>query len=174
MQRKSSGKKPGEGAGGIFKGLGDLVEKLSELAENAQELSRSGEIREGDKVRGIYGFTVKVGLGGEQATVEPFGNISRDRRSGKPVIQQEREPAVDVFDEDKHVLVVAEMPGIAMDEVQLELEGDKLTITAGKRDKKYRKEVDLPEPFRREQMQAACNNGVLEVRFVRPGPHGKN
>ena len=53
MQRRNSGKKPDQGPGGIFKGLADLVEKLGELAENAQELSQTGEIREGDKLRGM-------------------------------------------------------------------------------------------------------------------------
>ena len=59
------------------------------------------------------------------------------------------------------------MPGIAIEDVRLELHDDRLTIAAEKRDKKYRKEVELPQAFSREQMQAACNNGVLEVRFTR-------
>jgi HSP20 family protein len=168
MQRRSSShRRQDEGAGGILKGLGDLVEKLSELAEKGQSLSQTGEIKEGDRLRGMYGFTVKMGLGDRGPTIEPFGNIGRDVRSGKPVVHEEREPAVDVFEEDKHVLVVAEMPGIAMEDVHLELDGDRLTITAKKRDKKFHKEVELPREFTRDKMQAACNNGVLEVKLTR-------
>lgn len=171
-KRKDDGK-PSEGGldvglGGILKGLGSLVEKLGELAETGRELSKTGEILgTGKDVKGIYGFTVKVGLGGEGVKVEPFGNIRRDAESGRSVVQEIREPAVDVFEEPDHVLVVAELPGIDAGDVRLEVKDDLLTIVAEKGEKKYRKEVLLPGSFPREKMQVSCANGVLEVRCVK-------
>ena len=104
------------GLGGILKGLGDLVEKLGELAESGEQISKTGEIRgSGQEVKGIYGFTVKVGLGDDKPRVEPFGNIRRDAKSGNTVVQEVREPVVDVLEEEDHVLVLAEMPGIGAD-----------------------------------------------------------
>ena len=153
--------------GGILKGLGGLVEKLGELAETGGELSKSGEIQGlgSDKAaKGVYGFTVKVGLGGEGVKVEPFGNIRRDEESGRPVVQEVTEPAADVFEESDHTLVVAEMPGIGADDVHLDVTDDLLTITAERGKKKYRKEVLLPESFPREKMRVSCTNGVLEIR----------
>ena len=156
------------GLGGILKGLGDLVERMAELAETGKELTRTGELRgDGEQLKGIYGFTVKVGLGGEQPRIEPFGNIRRDVRSGRTVVQEVREPVVDIFEEADHVLVVAEMPGISAEDVQVEVEGKVLSITAEKKDKKYRKEIVLPQAFPREKMQISCNNGVFEIRCVR-------
>ena len=158
------------GLGGILRGLGSLVEKLGELAETGRELSKTGEIRgtgPGKEIKGIYGFTVKVGIGGEGVKVEPFGNIRRDEASGRSVVQEVREPAVDVFEERDHTLVVAEMPGIGAEDVRLEVKDDLLTITAEKGEKKYRKEVLLPGSFPREKMQVSCANGVLEVRCVK-------
>jgi HSP20 family protein len=158
------------GLGGILKGLGSLVDKLGELAETGGEFSKTGEIQgpgSGKEVRGIYGFTVKVGLGGEGVKVEPFGNIRRDEASGQSVVQEVREPAVDIFEERDHTLVVAEMPGIGAEDVRLEVNDDLLTITAEKGEKKYKKEVLLPESFPREKMQVSCANGVLEVRCVK-------
>jgi len=153
------------GLGGMLKGLGDLVEKLGELAETRQELSKTGEIHgAGKEVRGIYGFTVKVGLGEEGPRIEPFGNIRRDAKSGQTEVQEVREPMVDVFEEDDHLLVLAELPGIGKDDVRIDLEDDVLTISAEKRDKKYRKEVLLPRSVSKEKMQVLCNNGVLEIR----------
>lgn len=154
--------------GGILKGLGDLVEKLGGLAETGEQISRSGEIR-GDRkeVKGIYGFTVKVGLGGEGPRVEPFGNIRTDRESGRAVVQEVREPVVDVFEEESHVLIVAEMPGISEEEVQIEVEGDLLIITAAHGEKQYRKEILLSANFAREKMQVTCNNGVVEIKCAR-------
>lgn len=159
-----------EGFGGILKGLGDLVDKLGALAESGREVSKTGEIHglgSAKELKGIYGFTVKVGLGGEGVKIEPFGNIRRDSRSGESVVQEVMEPAVDIFEEGDHVLVVAEMPGIATEDVRLDVKDDLLTIIAEKRDKKYRKEVLLPDVFPREKMQVSCTNGVLEVRCAK-------
>ncbi len=158
------------GLGGILKGLSGLVEKLGEMAETGHTLSKTGELRGlgPDKdIKGVYGFTVKVGLGGEGVKVEPFGNIRRDEASGRSVVQEVTEPAVDVFEEADHTLVVAEMPGIGAEDARLEVTDDVLTITAERGKKKYRKEVVLPGSFPRDKMQVSCTNGVLEIRCVK-------
>src|ERR1035441_3828094 len=77
------------GLGGILKGWGDLVEKLGDLKESGEQLSRSGEIHGLNKeVKGMYGFTVKMGLGDDRPQIEPFGNIQigieRKRRATLP------------------------------------------------------------------------------------------
>ena len=82
------------GLGGILRGLGDLVEKLADLDQQG-ELSKTGTIRGPGlpgQVRGIYGFTVKVGLGdqGPRMEVAPFGNIRRDESSGRTEVQEVR------------------------------------------------------------------------------------
>lgn len=153
-----------------MKGLADLVQKLGELAEKGEELSRTGEIHWKHKnkdLKGVCGFSVKVGLGGEGIKVEPFGNIRRDEKSGQPVVQEIREPVVDVFEEEDHTLVLAEMPGIGAEDVQLQVKDDLLTIYAERGDKKYRKEILLPGSYPREKMIISCNNGVLEIKCVK-------
>jgi HSP20 family protein len=154
------------GLGGIVRGLGDLIEKLNELSETGQELSQTGEIRQGEHVKGIYGFSVKVGLGGKPS-IEPFGNLYRDTRSGRTVVQEVREPMVDVIEEEDYVLVLAEMPGISAEDVRVEVKDDLLTVAADKKGKRYRKEILLPGNFVRERMQISCNNGVLEIKCLR-------
>lgn len=156
------------GLGGILKGLGGLVAKLGELAETGEDVSGTGQIRgSGKEVKGIYGFTVKFGLGDEPGSVEPFGNIRSDEKSGQMVVQEVREPVVDIFEEQGHTLVVAEMPGISSDDVQLEVKDDLLTILAERGDKKYRKEVLLPDSFPREKMAVSSNNGILEIKCLK-------
>ena len=162
------GKKSQEGAGfgGVFKGLADLIEKLGDLAEKGEHLKKSGEFQHQD-VKGVYGFSVKVGLGdkgGKEVKVEPFGNVRRDETTGETVVQEIREPVMDVFEEKDHVLVVAEMPGISAKDVRLEVKDDLLTIYAEKRDKKYRKEILLPRAYPRDKMKVSCNNGIVEIK----------
>ncbi len=171
MGKKKQEKQPAEegfrALGGILGGLGGLLEKLGDLAEKGEELRKSGVLESQDKrVQGVYGFSIKLGLGEDGLTVEPFGNVRRDEETGKTVVDEIREPLVDIFEEEDHVLVVAEMPGISPEEVKLELADDILTITAEHGDKKYHKEVLLPAAFTPDKMTQACHNGVLEVKFT--------
>ena len=170
----SQGKKEraaiGFGFGGILKGLGDLIERLGELAEKGGELSKEGTLREfsTDKgVKGVYGFSIKVGLGGEDVKIEPFGNIRTDDKTGKSVVQEVREPMVDTFEEEDHILIVAEMPGIGEKDMELDLSDDILTISATRGDKKYHKEILLPRTFDKKKMSVSCNNGVVKIKLLK-------
>ncbi len=154
---------------GFLGGLTELVEKLGDLADKGKELSGKGDLADlglGKQAKGVYGFNVKFGLGEDKkkVKVEPFGNIKRDTETGQAVVQEVREPMVDVFEEDGHLLVVAEMPGIGSGDVQLEVKDDVLTIRAERGEKKYRKEVLLPGTFPKEKMEFSCNNGMLEIK----------
>jgi HSP20 family protein len=157
------------GPGGFLGGLSNLLEKLTELAEKGQELRASGDLGgAGEKLRGVYGFTIRTGLGGDREggmKVEPFGNVRRDERTGRTVVHEFREPVVDVFEEADHVLVVAELPGVGAEDVRLSLQDDVLTVTAEHGDKKYRKEVHLPAVPSEGRMSHACHHGVLEIKI---------
>jgi HSP20 family protein len=156
--------------GGILGGLGGLVEKLGELAEAGETLSQSGEFREkSGKLRGVYGIHVKTGLGerGEQELkVEPFGNVRRRTAEGPPE-EDVREPLVDIHEEEEHVLVLVELPGVARDDVTLELADDQLHLSAQRGTTSYRKEIILPAKFSQQDMHWDCKNGILQIRLKR-------
>jgi|SRR5215469_9340081 len=165
---KGSGKpgKAHDSGGGFLSGLAEVLDRLQELAETGQSLSRSGGFTSpsGKEWKGVYGFNVKVGLGGEEPKVEPFGNIKVDRNAREGVVVQEvREPAVDVMEEGDHLLIVAEMPGVGKEDLQLDVHDDVLTIAAQAGEKKYRKEILLPKSCPRERMAIICNNGIVKI-----------
>ena len=81
------------------------------------------------------------------------------------VVEDVREPLVDVYEEEDHVLVLAEIPGVSKKDVQLELLENRLTIRAQRGEKRYRKDVTLPEKFTQQNMQWDCTNGILKIRF---------
>lgn len=157
--------------GGILGGLGQLIEKLGDLADKGKTLRETVEFQSaGKSVQGVYGFTIRTGLGGEKGggvKVEPFGNVRTDANTGRAVVHEVLEPMVDIFDEPEHLLVVAEMAGVGDGDIALELNEDVLTISAERGTKKYRKEVLLPATFSAAQMSHACHNGILEVTFRR-------
>ncbi|MCF8108315.1 MAG: Hsp20/alpha crystallin family protein [Desulfohalobiaceae bacterium] len=165
-------KKGRGGLDGILGNLGDLVDKLGSLAEKGEQLSRTGEIKwESDdkELKGVYGLSVKFGIGDQEVKVEPFGNIRKNEASGETVVHEEREPVVDVLEEEGYTLIAAEMPGISREDVRLDLQGDILILSAAKGKKKYRKEILLPKPYSLEDITVGCNNGIVEIKCFDPG-----
>lgn len=164
---------PSAGAGGFLGGLGAFIERLGQLVEEAEreggELTRTGEFSLGTdkRVRGVYGFSVRTGSDEKRVKVEPFGNIHKDKDSGRVVVREIREPLIDLFDEPDHVLIVAEVPGIIQEDVRLELHEDILALAAERGEKKYRKEVLLPAVFSPDRMSFTCRNGVLEIKLAK-------
>ena len=108
--------------------------------------------------------------GGAPHVSRGFGTrpLGRGRPSVKPEARKEapppppREREVDIFDEQDHVLVVAEVPGVKEESIDVKLEKDKLSISAEKGDKKYHKELILPCAPTGE-LNKTYKNGVLEV-----------
>ena len=170
-KRPSEGR-GGFGLGGIFKGIGNLIDLISDMVEEGKtEETRTGEIRGTGRFRdlkGVYGFNVKIGLGGTP-TIETFGNI-RETEEG-PVMEEVREPLTDVFDEDDFFRIIAELPGIEASEIKVDLKDDILSIAAEGRDRKYHKEVLLPSKAESGPPTLLYRNGILEVQ-VRKAPKG--
>ncbi|MCW2313324.1 Hsp20/alpha crystallin family protein [Rhodoferax antarcticus] len=170
---KPAGPKAEEsGLPGFLGGLGGLIDQLGKLADEAHKAggvaSKSGEFDVGSdkRMRGVYGFSVKTGLGGDRSVkVEPFGNIRKDERSGRVEVQEIREPMTDLFDEPTHILIVAEVPGITQEDVRLEIHDDILTLAAERGEKKYHKEMLLPTSFSADQMSFTCRGGIVEIRL---------
>ena len=155
--------------GGLVKGLGKFIDLAEKVEEAGGEIKRRGEIRGREGVRGIYGFSIRTGIG-ERPKIQTFGNIKavREREKAKPEfkITETREPIVDVFDEKDHILVVAELPGINEKEIKTSLKGDILILEAGEEGKrKYYKEVLLPSKVNAETEERTYKNGILEIKF---------
>jgi len=162
------------GLGGLFKGLGTLIDSATKLAEKGEELSKSGEIDFSglDKIKGlkdlkgVYGVRVRTMADGKPS-VQPFGNIKRTPKG--PVVEEVREPIVDIFEESDEIQVVAEMPGIDEKDITIEIKGDILNINAEGENRKYQKEVLLSREAKTDDMTWAYKNGILEVKIVAGG-----
>ena len=72
---------------------------------------------------------------------------------------------VDVYESDDEVRVVADLPGVAKDEIQLKCDGKVLTISAASDQRDYDERLQLPVRVDEHSAEATYNNGVLEVIF---------
>jgi len=175
-KKQSKGKKEDEGSeinfgigklslGGLFKGVEKLIDLAAKLEEAGEEIKKEGEIdlthlKKGTK--GVYGFSVKTAVGGKPV-VESFGNIKKTTKG--PVVEEDREPITDVFDEEEEIRVYAEMPGVNGENIKVDLKGDILEISARNRDRKYRKEILLSAKVIPETLTSKYKNGILEIRI---------
>lgn len=179
---------------------GRIEEILGRLGQLAEGKDWSSEVELGDEggkgVRGVYGFSVRVGGGAGRrpdVRVEPFGTVrnpgasargaARDttrgpnEREAVVPVREIREPLVDVIEEDGPegkdggtIAIIAELPGVATEQLVWELSGDVLTLHAESKDRAYHKEVLLPAVCVREGARLSGTNGVMELRLRRSKP----
>ncbi|GEM_PF-3080344 len=77
-------------------------------------------------------------------------------------------PIIDVFEEEEHVVVVAELPGMEETDVAYEVKNGILVISShGGR--KYCEEVTFPCPVSVGEIEASWRNNILELRLKRVG-----
>lgn len=154
------------GLGGLLKGIGSLVDLVTKMAdEGTKEYVRSGEVEDlGGKLKGVYGFSVRMGLGG-RPVIQQFGNI-RETETG-PEVTETREPLVDILDEADELMVIVELPGVEEEDIHVKVEGDILEVAASTGGKEYYKEVLLPSAVDGGKMQSHYRNGILEIRLAK-------
>ena len=72
---------------------------------------------------------------------------------------------LDVFEENERLRVVADLPGVEKDAIDLKCDGDVLTVSAASDRRDYEERVRLPVRVDEHSASATYNNGVLEVTF---------
>ncbi|MFD2030703.1 Hsp20/alpha crystallin family protein [Ancylobacter dichloromethanicus] len=75
-----------------------------------------------------------------------------------------REPLVDVFDEADEIIVTAEIPGVAENEISLALDGNRLSLSTTGRHL-YAKTITLPGPVDPASLERSHRNGILQAKL---------
>ena len=177
--KKKKEEKDDFGLGGFtftkfFEGLAKLVDladkfkKVGGFTQNKEFTIPTGQ--KGKEIKGVYGFTVRTMASGEPH-IEPFGNIKKTSKG--TVVEEVREPIVDVFDEKDHIRIVAEVPGVEESHVHFDIEGDILKLSADHGERKYSKEVLLPCFVEEKPENKSFKNGIFELNFKKSGIKSK-
>ena len=138
-----------------------------------KELYREEKLPDGSFVRRIgpfvYGYSMTLGPDGKPI-VREFGNMKPSSRPtpfgvSKPSldVREEREPLVDVINDNGSIRVIAELPGVDKKHISLNCSERVLTLSVDAENRKYYKEVSLPAEVDPRTAKAKCTNGVLEV-----------
>jgi len=152
--------------GGLFKGLGNLIELAGKVAEEGGEIRHEKAFTTkgpgGKELNGIFGVSIRT-LEGGRPVFETFGNIKKTAKG--PVVEEVREPIVDLFDEKGYIRLIAEVPGVNEEGMSVELKGDILSLSATGTERRYAKEILLPCPVKETSLQKSFRNGILEIKL---------
>ena len=122
--------------------------------------------------------------------LHPFGLLNDVEEMAKAALDSSLIPTVDIYEEDKELVVKAELPGIKKKDLDIRLDGDVLTIKAHKEADKevkegnyytrersfgqYVRHITLPARVDAEKIGATLKKGLLEVRLPKTeGPETK-
>jgi HSP20 family molecular chaperone IbpA len=89
--------------------------------------------------------------------VPPFSHI--------PSLTKERQPLVDVFEEEDYLIVSAELPGIDEKDVNIKADENTITITAENGVKKYLRKIWLPTSIKKDTIKSTYRNNILQVKL---------
>lgn len=154
------------------KGLFGLINDLAKLAEKSQTYQKRINIGK----RGVVDFRVSSRpIKGSYTAKQPSRlKISKPKSKVPPTRTpmppptapiEEKEPIVDVFEEEDHIRVMAELPGVKENEINLDIKDNTLTISIDTPERKYYKEVKLPTSVEKDSVESKYRNGVLEIKL---------
>ena len=137
-----------------------------------KDLIKEYDTPEGGKVRQVgpivYGYSMTIGPDGKPK-IREFGNIKSPMGGmgsfEQPALSAEREPLIDISSTDNEVKIVAEMPGISKDKINVNAYDKYVEIKSEDPNRKYHKKIEVPEDIDINSAKSNYNNGVLEINF---------
>jgi len=145
----------------IFRfGIDDIFERMMRDIENIFRRAEAGEIKPI-----VRGFSIRIGPDGKPE-IREFGTKPTIKETGI----EERRPLVDVIETDTEIQVIAEMPGVNKEDIEVNATETTLEIRAEGENRKYYETVELPSEVDPDSAKARYNNGVLEVILKKRTP----
>ncbi|MGI0037595.1 MAG: archaeal heat shock protein Hsp20 [Nitrososphaera sp.] len=165
--------------GSWFPDIDEMMKEMEKMMQEAfrnveqhvpKNLVRERKMEDGSTVREmgpiVYGYSVKIGPDGKPV-VRKFGNIDAfpNLLGGGMAVKGEREPLVDVIKGEGEIRVVAEVPGVAKEELKVTADENTVTIESLAGEQRYHKRIDLPDTVDPKTAKSTYKNGILEVSF---------
>jgi len=134
--------------------LGDLIDETMQRAfdESAENLPT--------KRTRVKGFSIKIGPDGKPRIQELN---KRPIVEGEAEMTDEMEPLVDLIEDDETLTVLAVLPGVEKEEIDLRVTETCLTVSIDADDFEWYDELKLPSKINPKSARASYKNGVLEI-----------
>jgi HSP20 family molecular chaperone IbpA len=141
------------------------IEQLAELIQSSTHMDVLLRIKEhiNPAAERVIGSAI---LSFEKARFDPetgekvlFNWWTLGRREG----EEQNRVSFDVFDDGSHLSVVMDLPGVGADDILLELDKRKLTVSAASVCKTFHQEIHLPAEVDGHEINKTFNNNVLVI-----------
>ena len=166
----------------FFGDIEDMMKEMEEMMEREfnqfktrvpEELKRERRLPDGSSAPEwgpfVYGYSMTIGLDGKPK-IREFGNVKPSSEAEtcgftQPCLdlKQERDPLVDIVNTNEDIKVIVELPGVEKEDIKLSGTEAKLTISIEAPERKYFKEIEIPEKVDPQKARTSYKNGVLEV-----------
>ncbi len=144
-----------------FNDIYDELEKLGEMIDETMQKSFDNSEDTSNRRNRFRGFSIKIGPDGTPRVRE-----YNDRHSSQTETEDDdQEPLVDFIEEGKMLIILASIPGVNKDEIELRVTESCLTISVDADSLEWYDEFELPTKVKPKSAHASFKNGVLEVRL---------
>lgn len=82
-----------------------------------------------------------------------------------PSLTKEKQPLVDIFEEQDHLIVLAHLPGVDKENLNIKTGQDTLTISTNNKTPQYLKKVQLPTAIKKGTIKSTYKNNILQVKL---------
>jgi HSP20 family protein len=152
----------------IFEEFDRIEHMMDEMMRQAFEPSKKRDKRVVRKGPFVYGFSMTLGPNGKPL-IREFGNIKPKRSLSKTQIrevkEEEPEPLVDVLEQDDEIIVVAQLPGLKREDIDVNVTETQVTISVFAEKRSYHKKLQLPAMVNPESAETSYKNGVLQIKL---------
>ncbi|MFZ3166299.1 MAG: Hsp20/alpha crystallin family protein [Candidatus Methanoperedens sp.] len=143
--------------------------KLLEEMENKKEKARTvfGKLEGPFDSKAAYGYTVKIGIEGNDF---PFNRGFHPRARPQSHVRSIRsenvaeKPMIDVFVEGDGISIVAQMPSVKEEDIDLKIIHNVLRITARTPQGEIKRDISVSDES--DIKDASFNNGILTVKLA--------
>jgi len=163
------------------RGLFGLVHDLSEMAKS-EKYEKTINLGKKGVAHAHFSVSSHPIRGSYAAKPTSQLNISKPKKKTSPIRKptppaagpiREREPIIDVFEEENDIRVTAELPDTKESEIKLKVENNTLIISTEASANKCHKQVKLPTAVIKDVIESNFKNGILEVKLKKVKNTGK-
>ena len=148
-----------------FNDIYEELEKLGYLIDETIQKASEGSYNKLPVRRNrVQGFSIKIGPDGKPRIYE-FS--SRQSQQIEDDLGDDQEPLVDMIEDDELLVVLAALPGIKKEDIDLRVTETCLTVSIDADDFEWYNEFKLPTKVNPNSARASYKNGVLEVKMER-------
>jgi HSP20 family protein len=146
-----------------FSDIYEELERLGDIIDETMQKAFDNPSKDASTKRSRFkSFSVRIGPDGKPR-IREF--TAREPLQDESEVSDDPEPLIDIIEDDETVVVLASLPGLDKDDIDLRLTGDTLTFSIDAEDFEWYDELKLPVKVSPKSVRASYKNGILEIKM---------